>query len=397
MDDNMVLINEDNLYDIANAIRRKNGDTVKYLPEEMAPAIDAIPTSEDSNLAGNLAIAYDGLSFPVQVGTHCIYDSNYYICTVAIDSAEPFTRGHWARITAGVEIQSLVAELPNKVDKVEGKGLSTNDYTDSDKTALTNIITALGDSQIRKLYTSTDIMANGTIVDELPIFTIYGICQQDGTPTPDNPVDINIVGSNGVILIVCNNTSIYLPVSSGLCGIPVTSGGNFIDPDGQAWVCDTIDKVRNKYIQRVDVRTFSGPGASFSANNRYIIQGISTNPIADTAYTGQLCNRFRFVTSLSTVTSTEGTFKVHVTGSGGTNMYMHAPSGVTDATTAQAWLASNPVTVMFPLATPVEYDLTEAQINALNALISGETSTRIYVSDTPVPYIKTAIFVNIDV
>lgn len=48
MDENKVLIDEQNLYDIADAIRRKNGETTKYLPDEMPPAIDAISTDSDS-------------------------------------------------------------------------------------------------------------------------------------------------------------------------------------------------------------------------------------------------------------------------------------------------------------------------------------------------------------
>lgn len=33
----------------------------------------------------------------------------------------------------GTQVQALLNEVPNKVDKVTGKGLSTNDYTDTDK------------------------------------------------------------------------------------------------------------------------------------------------------------------------------------------------------------------------------------------------------------------------
>lgn len=48
MDDNRVLIDEQNLYDIADAIRRQNGETTKYLPEEMPPAIDALNVDTDA-------------------------------------------------------------------------------------------------------------------------------------------------------------------------------------------------------------------------------------------------------------------------------------------------------------------------------------------------------------
>lgn len=45
---------------------------------------------------------------------------------------------------------------------------------------------------------------------------------------------------------------------NGLPGIPVTSGGNYTDENGQAWICDEIDFARGVYIQRVMIKTFNG-------------------------------------------------------------------------------------------------------------------------------------------
>lgn len=47
-----------------------------------------------------------------------------------------------------------------------------------------------------------------------------------------------------------------LPTSTGLPGIPVTSGGNYTDPQGQQWVCDEIDLERGVKVQRVDKTAF---------------------------------------------------------------------------------------------------------------------------------------------
>ena len=118
MDDNMVLINEDNLYDIANAIRRKNGDTVKYLPEDMATAIDAIPTSEGAILEGNLAPSYDSLTFPVLQGTSCIYDGGYYVASTDISEAEPFNLEHWTRTTSATQIRVLNSDVDELISFV---------------------------------------------------------------------------------------------------------------------------------------------------------------------------------------------------------------------------------------------------------------------------------------
>ena len=50
----------------------------------------------------------------------------------------------------------LVSELPNKVDKVEGKGLSTNDYSDFDKTEVAKINDKANASDV---YTKTKPIA----------------------------------------------------------------------------------------------------------------------------------------------------------------------------------------------------------------------------------------------
>lgn len=82
-----------------------------------------------------------------------------------------FTAAEWAAIRSGIT-QSLVAKLSalptnaelntslgNKVDKVQGKGLSTNDYTDTDKAAVAAIPDELADLQddaTHRLVTDTE-------------------------------------------------------------------------------------------------------------------------------------------------------------------------------------------------------------------------------------------------
>ena len=47
-----------------------------------------------------------------------------------------------------------------------------------------------------------------------------------------------------------------LPTPNGLPGIPVTSGGNYTDPQGQQWVCDEVDLERGVKVQRIDKGAF---------------------------------------------------------------------------------------------------------------------------------------------
>ena len=62
-----------------------------------------------------------------------------------------------------------------------------------------------------------------------------------------------------------NKTTAYSPyreqlltlqTPTGLPGIPVTSGGNYTDPNGQQWICDEVDLERGVKVQRVDKAAF---------------------------------------------------------------------------------------------------------------------------------------------
>ena len=91
--------------------------------------------------------------------------------------------------------------------------------------------------------------------------TVYGRSTQDGTPTPDAPVPIVSAGDGGTITVTIGDgaderQTITLQTPNGLRGIPVTSGGNYTDPQGQQWVCDEVDLERGVKVQRVDKATF---------------------------------------------------------------------------------------------------------------------------------------------
>lgn len=45
--------------------------------------------------------------------------------------------------------------------------------------------------------------------------------------------------------------SLAIQTPNGLPGIPVSSGGNYIDESGKQWICDEIDLGRGKYVQRI--------------------------------------------------------------------------------------------------------------------------------------------------
>lgn len=79
------------------------------------------------------------------------------------------------------------------------------------------------------------------------------------------PTDVNATGYLQVQLELGTTATAYspyreqlltLPTPNGLPGIPVTSGGNYTNPQGQQWVCDEVDLERGVKVQRVDKAAF---------------------------------------------------------------------------------------------------------------------------------------------
>lgn len=97
---------------------------------------------------------------------------------------------------------------------------------------------------------------------ELQGLILYGKTTQNGTPTPDAPVELESVGNGGSVsvnVIGENNEQQTVTISTpdGLRGIPLVGydvhlySGNHTDAAGQQWVCDEIDFVRGVHVQRV--------------------------------------------------------------------------------------------------------------------------------------------------
>lgn len=58
------------------------------------------------------------------------------------------------------DVKQLQTDVKNKVDKVSGKGLPTNDYTTEEKNKLADL-TNYNDSEVRELITALTLKVNG--------------------------------------------------------------------------------------------------------------------------------------------------------------------------------------------------------------------------------------------
>lgn len=64
------------------------------------------------------------------------------------------------------------------------------------------------------------------------------------------------IGTKATVYEPYREQLLTLPTPNGLPGIPVTSGGNYTDQNGQQWVCDEVDLERGVKVQRVDKLAF---------------------------------------------------------------------------------------------------------------------------------------------
>lgn len=84
-----------------------------------------------SNVANNIANNYSS-NASYAIGQYCLYNNNLYKCTTTISTPEAWNASHWVQVTVG-------EGLYDKVDKINGKELSTNDFTNAYKTKLDGI------------------------------------------------------------------------------------------------------------------------------------------------------------------------------------------------------------------------------------------------------------------
>ena len=82
------------------------------------------------------------------------------------------------------------------------------------------------------------------------------------SPSPEYPQEIHSAGDEGEISITLSDggeqsQSLTFQTLNGLSGIPVDSGGNFVDATGQEWICNYRDWARGVDIHQVE--TITGP------------------------------------------------------------------------------------------------------------------------------------------
>ena len=222
-------------------------------------------------------------------------------------------------------------------------------------------------------------------------FNIYGKTTQNGTPTPDAPVEMVSVGESGGITVSITgeneSQSVTFVTPNGLAGIPVTSGGNYTDATGKQWVCDEVDLRRGVHIKRIGQWIIDGSEQPFSftvGNNGGLIIGYYYKDVMSGVLGGRspkMCDRLQ-----SPPTRTPTLYQDCAIGFWSFNS---GPDAAADKfiifnlgefstnDDALSYLQAHPLTFSGILQTPIETPLSAEEIIAYNALRTYRDNTTI--------------------
>lgn len=154
-----------------------------------------------------------------------------------------------------------------------------------------------------------------------------------------------------------------------LRGIPVTSGGNYTDANGQQWICDEVDLERGVYVQRVALDKLSV--VTYYLNDRLYCKLDSGTSKYELVY---ICTHS--TTDIAFGNGTKGAYTNCIIG------HNVLPDVVTDLATGKEWLdqqtaVGTPITVGYVLTTPIETPLSESELAAYRALHSNCPNTTV--------------------
>ena len=163
----------------------------------------------------------------------------------------------------------------------------------------------------------------------------------------------------------------------GFYGIPVSSGGNYTDSSGQQWICDEFDFANKKFIKRTGRNFFDG-----SADENWVRSTITeettrffialTN-IIDVP-SNSLCTRLIFTKSMSK----RGDFFLW-----SSRFYACVETSINTVALFREYLNTHQLDVIYPLKMPVEYNLTDEEVEQYKKLRSYYGTT--YIDNDAVP------------
>ena len=106
----------------------------------------------------------------------------------------------------------------------------------------------------------SNISKNRSITTNHDVYIVFSFIPEDSTAETIDQEFAKILnsfmvnyGDSALPWEPYTGKTLTYPTPNGLPGIPVESGGNYTDEDGQQWICDEVDFASGKKIQRVGV------------------------------------------------------------------------------------------------------------------------------------------------
>ena len=187
--------------------------------------------------------------------------------------------------------------------------------------------------------------------------------------------------------IESNTQTFSLQTSNGLPGLPIDSGGNYTDSNGQKWICDEMDFKRGKYVQRINKAVFDGSddenwseftGVNLTKTKRFASAPYAIPAVDKSLIDSCITNRFLYLRNDSDkehfrLSTSNGVFNQVV-------LFTNVDT-VSDVNALKNWLKANPVEILVPLAAPIETDIPEETMKAYRKLYTNSPTTVIQNGD----------------
>lgn len=227
-------------------------------------------------------------------------------------------------------------------------------------------------------YTGSNIPARSTGI------SVYYQKKIKKDETIDFKTSIQLeIGTEATVYEPYREQLLTLPTPNGLPGIPVPSGGNYTDQNGQQWVCDEVDLERGVKVQRTNRLKLNDLLWQYELTqtnkNHTFISSVS-EPQYGTNSGYSLCQYAVFEGVAYDIEMTAScrcyVWRASVT------IQFKAGSDINSVDAFSEWLKARPdASIYYCLATPIETPLTLAEIAAYKALTAYAPDTVVQASN----------------
>lgn len=187
--------------------------------------------------------------------------------------------------------------------------------------------------------------------------------------------------------------SFTVSTPNGLPGIPVTKDGNYIDQNGQQWICDEIDYGHKKYVQRTaekdlldSINIWNKDGTWGNVDNYKTlafygyINGTNGSDLWGNINNVAMCNYFTLENGVYNNSKIGFSISGYVAFRVPRELL---PDWDENSPSSKPWVnwltkkkeEGKPVRIRYVLATPIERDLTSEEISAYESIVTHNDTT----------------------